>query len=157
MCTLCCRRQEGRPVVAFTAKVASHLTSLGPQEKVPFASVVTNIGNTFNNATSVFTAPEDGAYVFFANIMSESGHGNEFIETEIVVIGNGVQLAEMYSGGSTFYDSTSNMAVATLKQGDKVWVRVHGSWSSNYAIHCCFSTFTGFMLGYIDNTDMVIG
>ena len=66
-------------------------------------------------------------------------------------------LAEMYSGGSTFYDSTSDIAVTTLKRGNEVWVRVHGSWSSSYAIHCCFSTFTGFMLGYIDNTDIMIG
>jgi len=84
MSNLCYRRQEGRPVVAFTAKVARHLTSIGLKEKVPFASVVTNIGNTFNNATNVFTVPEDGAYVIFANIMSESGHVNEYIEIEIV-------------------------------------------------------------------------
>jgi len=88
--------------------------------------------------------------------MSESGNGNENIETEIVKNG-GEQLAEMYSGGSASFDSTSNMAVTSLEKGDHVWVRVHVAWSSNFAVHCCFSTFSGFLIGYYETDVLPIG
>jgi len=34
-----------------------------------------------------------------------------------------------------------------LAEGDEVWVHLHGSWSSDRSVHCCWSTFSGFLLG----------
>ena len=149
MLKLVCRRQmaNGGATLGFTARISSHLTGLDTARSIIFDSVQSNYGNGYNNVTGQFKAPEAGIYVFFANIMSESGGGNEYIETEIVKNG-GEQLAEMYSGGSALFDSTSNMAVTSLDEGDVVWVRVHGGFSSNFAIHCCFSSFSGFVIGY---------
>lgn len=149
-----CRRQNGN-MIGFTSKISAHLNGLGSQHTIIFDSVQTNYGNAYDNTTGYFKAPETGIYAFFSNIMSESGNGNEYIETEIVK--NGDQIAEMYSGGSALYDSTSNMAVTSLNEGDHVWVRVHGGWSSNFAIHCCFSTFSGFLLGYYEGDVFPIG
>lgn len=147
------RRQLGGSVLGFSAKISSHLNGLGSRHTIVFDSVISNYGNAYDNMTGYFKAPEPGVYAFFANIMSEAGDGNEYIETEIVQNGN--QIAEMYSGGSTYFDSTSNMAVVSLEEGDHVWVRVHGGWSSNFAIHCCFSTFSGFLLGYYEDASVI--
>ncbi|XP_045169963.2 complement C1q tumor necrosis factor-related protein 3-like [Mercenaria mercenaria] len=149
------RRQEERPAIGFTAFISSHLTSLGNQNTILFDKTKSNFGNGFDNVTGYFVAPESGVYVFFANIMSEVSSGLSYIETEIVK--NGDQLAEMYSGAKDAFDSSSNMAVTSLKKGDHVWVRVHGSWSNNFSIHCCFSTFSGFLIGQDELTENIIG
>lgn len=150
------RRQERPPVIGFTAYISQHLSSLGQQHTVVFDKTQSNFGNGYDNITGYFVAPETGVYVFFANIMSEdSTTGLDYIETEIVKNGN--QIAEMYSGAQQAYDSSSNMAVAWLDKGDHVWVRVHGTWSNNFSIHCCFSTFSGFLIGNYVLDENIIG
>ncbi|KAH3726309.1 hypothetical protein DPMN_053178 [Dreissena polymorpha] len=62
----------------------------------------------------------------------------------------------MYSGGSSSFDSTSNFVITPLLEGDRVWVRVQGQWSSNFAIHCCFSTSSGYLVGQNGGSNNVI-
>ena len=100
-----------------------------------------------------FIAPVPGTYQFFTTIMSENN--NDYIETEIVK--NGSQLVEMYSGGSTGYDSSSNMVNVYLQKGDHVWVRVHGAYSNTFKIHGGFSTFSGYLLRMDEDALPVIG
>ncbi|WAR21426.1 C1QT4-like protein [Mya arenaria] len=92
-------------------------------------------------AAGVFYVPRNGTYVFYVNILSEY---NNMIETQLVV--NGQSLALMYSGAGHFHGAGSNMAIAHLTAGDNVWVRLHGHWSSDRSVHCCWSTFSGFHL-----------
>ncbi|XP_060558290.1 complement C1q-like protein 2 [Ruditapes philippinarum] len=149
------RRQEGQAKIAFTATVSSHLKSLAHHNVIVFDRTGSNFGNGYDNVTGYFIAPESGVYVFYANIMSEVGNGLTYIETEIVK--NGSQLAEMYSGATNSHDSSSNMAVTSLQKGEHVWVRVHGAWSNNFSIHCCFSTFSGFLLARDEWSENIIG
>ena len=74
------------------------------------------------------------------HILSEP---NNYIETELVV--NGHPLAEIFSGGK-FNGPGSNLVIAQLTQGDNVWTRLHSGESSNMAVHCCWSTFSGYLL-----------
>lgn len=150
-----CRRQERLPAIGFTAYISQHLSSLGHQHTILFDKTKSNYGNAYDNLTGVFIAPQEGVYVFFSNIMSEASSDLTYIETEIVK--NGDQLAEMYSGAQQAFDSSSNMAVTKLNKGDHVWVRVHGSWSNNFKIHCCFSTFSGFLIGEYFLDENIVG
>ena len=92
--------------------------------------------------------------MFYVNILSEAGH---FIETELLA--NGTLLAELYSGGGKYHGAGSNFVIVHLAQGDQVWVRVHGAFSTNMAVHCCWSTFSGYLLreGSIVGQGVIVG
>lgn len=89
----------------------------------------------------MFFVPRNGTYLFYVNILSESGN---FIETELVA--NGQRLGLMYSGSGTYHGAGSNMVIVNLSTGDNVWVRIHSNYTSDGGLHCCWSTFSGFQL-----------
>ena len=128
--------------VGFTARLSTHLKSLGKDRPIRFDYVVSNIGSAYDIITGVFIAPVPGTYMFYTTVMSE--YNNEFIETEIVK--NGAQLVELYSGAPNGFDSSGNMVIVPLNKGDHVWVKVHGANSNTFSIHGGFSTFSGFLL-----------
>ena len=137
------RRQTSFPSdIGFTAIISHHLSSLSARSPIVFDSLISNIGSGYDVQTGTFIAPVPGTYQFFTTIMSENS--NDYIETEIVK--NGSQLVELYSGGSTGHDSSSNMVIVYLQKGDHVWVRVHGANSNTFKIHGGFSTFSGYLL-----------
>ena len=116
------------------------MTNFQPNQAIVFGTVLTNIGHHYNNSTGVFYIPRDGTYMLSVHILSEP---NNYIETELVV--NGHPLAEIFSGGK-FNGPGSNLVIAHLTQGDNVWTRLHSAESSNMAVHCCWSTFSGYLL-----------
>ena len=135
--------------VGFSARVSRHMTNLAADQPIVFGKTLTNIGHYYNNTTGVFYTPVSGTYMFFVNILSEA---NSFIETELLVNGN--VLAELYSGGERYNGAGSNLVIAHLAKGDNVWVKVHGIYgSSNMAVHCCWSTFSGYLLREGDGTE----
>lgn len=79
--------------------------------------------------------------MFYVNILSEP---DNFIETEMLVNGN--LLAEIYSGAVKWFGAGSNFVIVQLAQGDNIWVKVHSAYSSDMAVHCCWSTFSGYLL-----------
>ena len=132
--------------VAFSAAVSSHIKNLGTNQAIVFSTVTTNIGNHYNSNSGVFRVPVPGTYLFFVNILSEAGHS---IETQIVRNGN--EISEIYSGGSGNYNGPgSNLVILQLDLGDEIWVRVHEHFSTNMAIHCCWSSFSGYLLHVAD-------
>ena len=141
--------------VGFSARVSQHLTNLAANQRIVFGTLVSNIGNYYNNLTGIFYAPVSGTYMFYVNILAEPGH---YIETELLANGN--LLAEIYSGGAVKYDGPgSNLVIVHLAQGDQVWVKVHVAYSSNMAVHCCWSTFSGYLLreGTIAGPGTIVG
>ncbi|XP_052773537.1 complement C1q tumor necrosis factor-related protein 4-like [Mya arenaria] len=127
--------------IAFSARVSQHVKNLTDNQPIVFDTIRYQSGHYYNKATGVFYVPRNGTYVFYVNILSEY---NNMIETQLVV--NGQSLALMYSGAGHFHGAGSNMAIAHLTAGDNVWVRLHGHWSSDRSVHCCWSTFSGFHL-----------
>ena len=128
--------------VGFSARVSQHLTNLQANQRIVFGLSISNMGDHYDNLTGVFTVPVEGSYMFYVNILSESGH---FVETELVLSNGGI-LAEVYSGDGKYFGAGSNLVIVYLKQGDQVWLRMHGAISSNRAVHCCWSTFSGYLL-----------
>ncbi|XP_052776748.1 heavy metal-binding protein HIP-like [Mya arenaria] len=129
--------------VAFFARLDKSYENIGAWETIVFKTVVTNEGGAYDGTTGVFTAPVNGTYVFYSNIMTKEGTS---IETSLKV--NDINKLYLYSGGPTgFYGPGSNMAVLNLNSGDKVKMVKHGPWGSEpFYIHVNWSTFSGFLL-----------
>lgn len=138
--------------VAFSARVSQHVNNLAAHQPIVFGTVLTNIGNYYNNTTGVFYVPIAGTYQFFVNILSEADNN---IETELVVNGN--MMAEIYSGAGKYHGAGSNLVIVRLNQGDNVWVKVHAAFSSDMAVHCCWSTFTGMLIREVTTQDQIVG
>lgn len=148
------REETGFPEteIGFSASVSNHVKGLAAHQTIVFGSVVSNFGDYYNNTTGVFYVPVPGTYLFYVNILSESGNS---IETQLVVDGN--TIASIYSGGQNFHGAGSNQVVVRLKHGDNVWVKVHGAYSTDMSVHCCWSSFTGYLLREVYGETAVIG
>ena len=136
----------------FSAVISSHLKNLSHDQPIVFDTVMSNFGQAYNGNSGVFHIPVSGTYMFFVNILSER---DNFIETELLV--EGKTIAEIYSGATQFYGAGSNFVIVTVKRGQNVWVKVHNAYSTNMAIHCCWSTFSGYLLREDTGLDEIVG
>ncbi|XP_060558943.1 complement C1q-like protein 3 [Ruditapes philippinarum] len=124
---------------AFSASLTKHMLNVGNYQAIIFDNVFTNDGNMYSPYTGVFTAPTNGTYFFISTVMSHSG---QYLETEICLNGNSLVL--MYSLDNSSEQGTNSVVLA-LKEGDRVWVRHHGTRGSNvYGGH--WSSFSGFQI-----------
>ena len=137
------KQDGGGRSVCFTARVATAYQNIAAWAPIVFKTVETNAGNGYNNSTGEFSAPKDGHYVFYCNILSQPGKS---IETVIQVNGGSKQC--IYSGGApSFHGPGGNMLIVQLKAGDKVRVAKHGPWgTAPFYVHNHWSTFSGFLL-----------
>uniref|UniRef100_K1PX05 Uncharacterized protein n=1 Tax=Magallana gigas TaxID=29159 RepID=K1PX05_MAGGI len=53
---------------AFSAYVSVYETDISKDFTIQFDTIITNIGNHYNNHTGAFTAPQHGVYVFTWNL-----------------------------------------------------------------------------------------
>ncbi|KAL4222584.1 hypothetical protein ACF0H5_018625 [Mactra antiquata] len=134
------KRQTGTEI-GFSARVPEHLKNLAPHQPIVFGDVMTNLGNYYNPSSGVFFVPVTGTYLFFVNILSEVDNS---IETELVV--DGATLIDIYSGSRGFFGPGSNFLIARIDKGKNVWVKVHDHYSTNMGVHCCWSSFSGYLL-----------
>ncbi|KAG7481239.1 hypothetical protein MATL_G00064810 [Megalops atlanticus] len=145
------KENQDRPKVAFTAR----LLESGKQHTGPFSvhttlvykDVVTNIGNNYNPATGMFTAPVKGIYFFsFTNFgfMSNGAH----IGTTLYKNDQRIVSAFQYKTDNT-EDVSSSAATLELEVGDQVYVRL----PANFKVYddeydrCSFSGFLLFQTG----------
>jgi hypothetical protein len=70
------KRYEPNTVAFFATVSVKSLDHLGFYKNIVFDSIVTNIGNGYNNYQGVFTAPISGLYLFTTSLMSN--HNMEF-------------------------------------------------------------------------------
>ncbi|XP_048743994.2 heavy metal-binding protein HIP-like [Ostrea edulis] len=124
--------------VAFTAGVSSQSTSWNSGTLV-FPRVVYNIGGGYDPNTGVFTAPVDGHFFFFVNVQS---YGSQYIYTYLVLNGTPKVTTMAYST----YSSGPNLAVLSLQQGDRVWVKHYAGTGYHTESDAPITTFSGFLL-----------
>lgn len=125
--------------MAFTAAVTSTSTTWNSGTLV-FDAIISNVGNGYNPRTGVFTAPMNGAYVFYVSCIE---YERQDLRLEIVL--NNVSKVRTLAYGGTDYQTGTNMVVLNLREGDNVWVR-HYLGRGYYSKSIPLTTFTGFMI-----------
>ena len=136
---------ESRRRPFFCAKVTSTLGEISG--KIPFDYVIAQQGTAYDSTTSIFTAPGEGHYVFYTNIVAPA---EKYCQAQITK--NGVCIAGFISDSKNAneYHMGGNMAVMHLMTADKVWIQTYacqgiyigGSWyNAGYT-----SVFIGFKI-----------
>ena len=133
---------DRKEMVAFSARVSPSYTAIQPGTTIIFSNVEVNIGQGYNPKNGEFSAPASGVFVFYSNILTAA---NKSIETRLVI--NGKIKLWLYSGGSQYLGSGSNLLVTHLEKGDIVKMMKYGPWGTKpFYIHHFWSTFSGFLL-----------
>lgn len=108
--------------VAFSAALyADGNGEFGPHSigiTVVYRHIFTNIGNAYNPATGVFTAPTKGLYLFRFYIY---GHGSSSIANSIALHKNGHRVAIAYGHQASYAINASNGVSLVLEAGDVVY------------------------------------
>ncbi|XP_078320162.1 uncharacterized protein LOC111100440 [Crassostrea virginica] len=119
---------------AFSAYVSTFETDLSKDHIIKFDSIVSNVGSHYNQHSGVFTAPEQGVYVFSWNLYCTVGG---YIHSQLVVNSNVVGAMYTSAQGAGSIRSTTCIIVVQVNAGDVVYVRTHPtqSPSSNLYSH----------------------
>nr|XP_022288044.1 uncharacterized protein LOC111100440 isoform X2 [Crassostrea virginica] len=107
---------------AFSAYVSVHETDISKDHTIKFDTIVTNIGSHYNQHSGVFTAPEQGVYVFSWNLYCHSGG---YIFSQLVVNSNVVGAMFTSGEGDNALRTTTEIVVVQVNAGDVVYVRTH--------------------------------
>ncbi|XP_039888545.1 complement C1q-like protein 3 isoform X3 [Simochromis diagramma] len=105
-----------------------------------FKHVVTNIGNTYNPYTGIFTAPVRGAYHFDWKVL-----GRDSTQTGAYLFRNEEIIFLAYESQSSGWPSASNGASLLLEVGDQVSVRLWAG-SRTYDNENHQTTFSGHLI-----------
>ena len=130
--------------VAFTAYASENATYFDDGEQIIFDSVLTNIGDAFDPATSLFTCPFDGLYVFYAALTSEHrffGVADIFLGDEYLVTVWADRWQERQG---------ENMVVTECTASTQVGLRLHEIRNESRVFSdedLRMATFSGFYLG----------
>lgn len=134
--------------VAFTAVISSSgLTDLGSGAAIVFETVVTNIGQSYDSKTGIFTAPVNGLYVFEMDIMTRPAE-----DRYLQMVKNGTFVMGFYGSalGAQHYVSSSRLLTLQLEIGDRVWIRTRVNDRTGGAVHGNgFSSFSGWLQRYV--------
>lgn len=134
-------------LVAFSAYLSASESHPGQHQTVIFDSVVTNVGNHYNQYSGMFTVPESGNYVFSWHIISvPNGH----IFSDIVVNSSIKGATEADARGSKAISSATGLVVVQVNKNDIVFIRTNTVDSIQGAIVSypdVRSTFSGWLLG----------
>ncbi|XP_045211498.2 C1q-related factor-like [Mercenaria mercenaria] len=129
-----------QPKIAFYAQLTQDKTALGDHQPIEFDMVTTNIGNAYNKADGMFTAPVPGTYVFS---WTAANHIRSFMWSQLVI--NGLMHGKTLTDSADHISVASNTVVVNLKAGDVVWIRTMAD-HSHRLMGSQLSTFSGWLL-----------
>ena len=113
--------------VAFCAYMSTSENSPSLHHIFVYDIVKTNLGSAYNRYSGMFTAPDDGVYVFTWTIFSDY---NSIVFTQIVV--NSATFDNMLTDSQEIHDihSGTKLIVVSLTRGDVVYVRTDDTYQS---------------------------
>ena len=128
---------ESKRGIFFCANVASSLGEISNQ-KIPFGYVIDQQGEAYDSTTGIFTAPGEGHYLFYSNIVAPA---EKFCHAAITK--NGVSIAGLISDSvnTNDYHMGGDMAVVHLMTADKVWIQT-------YACQGIYTGYTSVFIGF---------
>ena len=127
---------ELEDTVAFTVTLDGHY-SPGTGEKIPYNSVITNIGNGYVTQRDEFVCPQAGVYMFNAVVMAMSGS-----DCQLDFHKNEEEIGRAYSRDDTLTSQGSNMFLLELQEADTVSMRAaQGCTMQGNNNFCSFSGF----------------
>ena len=113
----------GTGPVAFTGVKSTRQENIGLHQTIIFDRIVTNVGNSYNKYTGVFTAPTAGLYLFTWNLYTytylDDGSG---IGAELMHNGNPVIQSFVRHYDHSFYNVLGSL-VLDIEVGDVVFLR----------------------------------
>ncbi|XP_041634954.1 complement C1q-like protein 4 [Cheilinus undulatus] len=137
------KNKEGTKVI-FSAGIGEGDFSIGPfntDRTLIYRRVIVNIGNAYNEATGIFTAPVSGVYYF--NIFYHTGpthgvHLSIYKNSQLMVV------TSEHGSSPDRNDTGGNSVFLQLQPGDHVYVRLAANkyvWGSDH-----HTTFSGFLV-----------
>ena len=115
-------RTQSTSGAAYSAYVSTYETELSKDHIIRFDTIVTNIGSHYNRHSGMFTAPEQGVFVFSWNLYCHSGG---YIFSQLVVNSNVVGAMFTSGEGANGIRSTTEVVVVQVNAGDVLYVRTH--------------------------------
>uniref|UniRef100_A0AAY4CY07 C1q domain-containing protein n=1 Tax=Denticeps clupeoides TaxID=299321 RepID=A0AAY4CY07_9TELE len=132
-----------RPKVAFSASLEGGQNGpFNTATTLVYKNVITNVGNAYNSATGIFTAPQKGVYMFiYHNVVFAAHSSTMSLFKNALKIVSTVEWKSEHDG----IDSGSNGVMLLLEQGDQVYIQLwKDSWVYDDANN--FTTFSGTLL-----------
>lgn len=126
--------------VAFSVSVKYNQDILKPNETIRFDEVTTNIGDGFNQPTSIFTVPVGGLYMLDVSLAARTREQIDFW-----IVRNGKRLKRVFlAGQGDNWVTTSTAVIRNMKAEDKIWVK-----SNKYTgelVGNGLTSFSGFLI-----------
>ena len=126
--------------VAFYAVLNGNIATAEANQVVIFDSVMTNVGNTFDQSTGKFTCPINGVYWF--SYSANKLEDGSFFEINLMKDQEIVALAVSTNGNG--HQQISQSALLELNVGSQVWLAMDDNNDKVYGAKR--STFAGYLL-----------
>ncbi|XP_067381430.1 complement C1q-like protein 4 [Channa argus] len=139
-------KKKEKNKVFFSAATggSGHIGPFNTYTTLIYKTVITNIGNAYNQFTGIFTAPVAGIYYF--TLFYHAGGTNI---VSLTLIKNDQTVVECYDHRTLQdgADNGGNAVLLQLQQGDQVFVRLGANthvWGNNE-----ITTFSGFLVSQV--------
>ncbi|KAG7455917.1 hypothetical protein MATL_G00246200 [Megalops atlanticus] len=127
--------------VAFSAARTVNFAPGALDQTITFDLLHSNLGDTFDANLGRFTCPADGTYVFIFHILKLAVNVPLYVN---LMRNEEVMVSAYANDGAPDHETASNHAVLQLRQGDRVWLRLHRG--AIYGSSWKYSTFSGYLL-----------